>query len=948
MSTDRPSDPGHDPAHTLPFQPATGETLASSADDVPAAPDIPGFSIEGVLGRGGVGVVYRALDQRLGRTVALKMLLAGGWATPEDRRRFRTEAEALAHVKHPGIVQVHASGEHEGRPWLCLEFCPGGSLAPRLRAPMQPREAALLVEKLARAVHHAHQAGIVHRDLKPGNVLFGEDGQPRVGDFGLARRLEDTLHTGTGSILGTPAYMAPEQARGDVRSISPATDVWALGIILYECLAGRPPFRSADAFDTVLQVIRGEPVPPSRLQARLPADIETIVLKCLEKEPTRRYASAADLADDLAAFAEGRPIKARPVGWTERAAKWARRHPAIAALVAACATLFLVGFALVTWGFLAARAARDDAREAAKRATEQLDRAEEALYRNAIALAERELSAHGFPRARQVLAGLDRERRGWEHGYLSWLAAGGLRTWRLHDGRVMALALHKGTAATGGMDGSIRLFDTAGESAPRTRAEKLPPVLGLAFSADGKRLAAACQDGKLRVYEPEGSKPPLVIAAHDKAAGDAAFQPGGALLASCGEDGTIAFWDAATGKARGRLAAHDNTVSRLVFDPKGERLASACYDGTAIVWDVKTRKPLMRHRHRAALLGIDFSPDGLSLAISDTRGVLKVLDAKTGKVERSIAAHRNLAGSVRFSPDGTELVSAGHDRSIRVWDVETGRERLQLEGHDVAVQAVLHDGSARLLSVGGDGTAKRWDARHPPTSLVVHEGANEVRDAAYIGAACASLAGDGEVRLIDPASGKLLDTRSLASVLVLGPLGRMAASAEGDIAVSSHNERSVWYWPRGEEKPRRLARHKCSITALAWSGGLLASLSADGEAQVWDLAAGKQAAAWRCHEDEPTACVFHGEALLTAGKEGKVIRWRARTGEKLAEREIRADALAASAGGDRLAACGPGGVHLLSPSLEGETALLPGAARAAAWSPEGKRLVVAGADGVLR
>jgi serine/threonine-protein kinase len=329
--------PGSDPAPTVP--------LASGL------PRIPGYELEQVLGHGGVGVVYRARHLRLKRTVALKMLLAGPFARSEERDRFRREAEAVAALRHPNVVQLYDSGESDGRPFFTMEYVEGGTLSRKLaETPLAARDAAALVATLAGAVSAAHAGGIVHRDLKPSNVLLTADGTPKVSDFGLARRIEGEAGlTRTGAAVGTPSYMAPEQARGEARAVGPATDVYALGAILYECLTGRPPFRAETATATLQQVLGDEPVPPGRLNPRAPRDLETICLKCLEKEPRRRYPSAAALADDLRRFGHGEPIAARPAGWLERAAKWVRRRPAAAALLAAGVLMFVSVTAAAMW-----------------------------------------------------------------------------------------------------------------------------------------------------------------------------------------------------------------------------------------------------------------------------------------------------------------------------------------------------------------------------------------------------------------------------------------------------------------------------------------------------------------------------------------------------------------------------------------------------------------------
>jgi serine/threonine-protein kinase len=328
-------------------------------------PRIPGYDVEAVLGRGGMGVVYKARHLRLNRTVALKMLLAGAYAGPQELARFLREAEAEAGLRHPHIVQVHDVGEHDGRPYFTMELVEGGSLAQKLRGTPQPaRPAAELLASLAEAVHVAHQGGIVHRDLKPANILLTADGTPKITDFGLARRLQGEAGlTQSGVQMGTPSYMAPEQAQGQSRVIGPAVDVYALGAILYELLTGRPPYHGETPSETVLQVISQDPVPPSRLNAKVPRDLETICLKCLHKDPQRRYVTAAALADDLQRFVRGEPIAARPAGLFERLGKWVRRRPGRAALLAASLLLAaaLVG---VSWWLVALRAHEREAVEA--------------------------------------------------------------------------------------------------------------------------------------------------------------------------------------------------------------------------------------------------------------------------------------------------------------------------------------------------------------------------------------------------------------------------------------------------------------------------------------------------------------------------------------------------------------------------------------------------------
>jgi serine/threonine-protein kinase len=354
----------------FPPVPEPGATTPAVLPQGAALPDVPGYEVEAVLGCGGMGVVYRARHLRLQRTVALKMLLAGPHAQPAELERFLREAEAVAALHHPNIVQIYDVGDVDGRPYFTMELIEGGSLAQQTQgAPQAAGQAAALVATLADAVHAAHQSGIVHRDLKPGNILLTSDGTPKVTDFGLARRLEGGGGlTISGTPVGTPSYMAPEQARGDKHAIGPATDVYALGAILYELLTGRPPFRAESATATLQQLVADEPVTPARLNPQVPRDLTTICLKCLSKEPQRRYASAAALSEDLRRFLRGEPITARRAGRLERLARWARRSPAAAALLAvtllvATTVLGAAGWLIGRW-LVTAQAVGADMREA--------------------------------------------------------------------------------------------------------------------------------------------------------------------------------------------------------------------------------------------------------------------------------------------------------------------------------------------------------------------------------------------------------------------------------------------------------------------------------------------------------------------------------------------------------------------------------------------------------
>ncbi len=417
-----------DGSSSLTFQhepPALAETIPDGGEVNPSSRSgqVAGYEILGVLGRGAMGVVYKARQRGLKRIVALKMISAGTHHGPTDLARFQSEAVAVADLQHPNIVQIYEVGEDRGHPYFSLEYVEGDSLAKKISGtPRPPRDAAQLVRALAAGMEYAHERGIIHRDLKPANVLLTLRGDPKVADFGLVKRLEDDAgQTQSGSILGTPSYMAPEQAEGKIKEIGPRSDIYGLGGILYELLTGRPPFRAASILDTLEQVRTQEPIPPSEFEPKLPRDLETICLKCLQKDPAKRYARAAALGEDLRRFLAGEPILARPVSRTEWLWRWCRRNKRVAFLGGVVAILIVAWAATSTLLYRLARAnerdalanaatasqnallAKHNAQEAQSKAQEALNNAETAR-RNAERAKENEARARNQERAAKGIA----------------------------------------------------------------------------------------------------------------------------------------------------------------------------------------------------------------------------------------------------------------------------------------------------------------------------------------------------------------------------------------------------------------------------------------------------------------------------------------------------------------------------------------------------------------
>jgi WD40 repeat protein len=640
-----------------------------------------------------MGVVYQARQAGVNRLVALKMILAGEHAGAQERARFRAEAEAVGRLQHPHIVPVYEVGEVRGQPYLVMEYVDGGSLGHRLAGmPLPPREAAQLVEALARAVHYAHQRGIVHRDLTPANVLLSfnrdppggalREAVPKVSDFGLAKFLAGGgAQTQTGALLGTPSYVAPEQAAGRTREVGPAADVYSLGAILYECLTGRPPFRAETRLETLLQVQTAEPGAPRRLNPRIPRDLETICLKCLRKEPARRYASARALADDLRRYLDGEPIQARAVGQAERLGRWCRRNPKLAGMTALAAVLLLSVAASTSLLSLRLDAALRGSREELFKSYQAQARAERFRGR----LGQRFASLEAVQKA-QALArelGLAPERlHGLRNEAIAALCLPDVQVAQEWDGWPPGSAAldfdaalrHYARSEVGGAV-SVRRVSDDEEIArlPGPDSESWPLL-----SPDGRFLAVGVSDHRrpipATVWRLGGGPPVPVLDGAAKVGWARDFSPDGRSFALGFEDGTALVYELSGGKPLRELKpTRPGAVEMLKFHPTDPVLALT-RGGTAEVRDLRTGAVLAELTHPAVTDAIAWHPDGRTLAVGCNNSPIHLWDVHTSRCLRVLEGHTHLGIRLEFNHGGDLLASNDWHGVLRLWDPSTGRQ----------------------------------------------------------------------------------------------------------------------------------------------------------------------------------------------------------------------------------------------------------------------------------
>jgi WD40 repeat protein/serine/threonine protein kinase len=847
------------------------------------------------------------------------------------------------------------------------------------RSPAFFRTVASLGIQAAEALEHAHQLGVIHRDIKPANLLVDATGKLWVTDFGLARLVSDAGLTMTGDLLGTIRYMSPEQALAKRVAVDARTDVYSLGVTLYELLTLEPAYNGKNREEVLRQIAFEEPRPPRRLNKAVPGELETIILKAMAKNPDERYATALELADDLRRFLEDKPIKARRPTLRQRAAKWARRHKV--AVRAGVIVLVSAVFALVVSTALVWRA-NEGLNAANRELHETLERERQNGYFQRIALAEREWSANNLGRMEQLLDDCPQDLRGWEWNYLKRLPHTSLPPLNHQNAALSATFSPDGKwIASSSQDGFVKIWDAQTGQEIRPFKAHDDHANSVAFSPDGRRLATCSWDGSAKVWDTKTGQ--LIHTLRKRpgpAGGMVAFSPDGQRLACTGGQrgkfGEVTIWDPATGQELLTLGGqNDPPVQQAAFSPDGQQLAYGSNDGTVKVWDVDWNALIGREKftfrgHHLKALRVAFSPDGRRLAsaagdwTTKANGEVKVWDVQTGEKVLCLRGHIASVESVAFSPDGRRLASAGWDQTVKLWDVATGQEVLTLRGHRNRVRSVAFspDGG-RLVTASDDRTVRIWDGRPPGEERV--DGVRTLRGH-NAGVRCvaihpsgqylASADDEGIVKIWDVPSGRVLHTLPGQTGIVV----RVQFNNRGDrVATHGDGRLRVWDTTTWQEQLSIAGGAQMSFSSddryIASGGGVTGSNFA---LKVWDAATGQELRCFHDHNWPILYTAWHpdGTCVASAGYDGSVRLWDLTTGAENQSSPLRhaggATSVAFSRDGRRLASVGyDRAVRIWNTATWRELRAIndpTGGVQSVAWSPDGRRLAWGGTDATIK
>jgi WD40 repeat protein len=890
------------------------------------------YLLEQEIAHGGMGVVYRARQLSLRRTVAVKLLLLGRYSSADSIERFRREAESAAALRHPNIVAIYEIGEHDGQQFFSMDYVDGSSLAQMLRlGPFEPRRSAEVARDIAQAIHYAHGQGVLHRDLKPSNVLLDPFGQVRITDFGLAKRLDGSSDlTTTGQVVGTPNYLSPEHAAGKHAELGPASDVYSIGALLYELLTGRPPFLSNSLQETLVRIQNNQPVSPHALNPALHRDLETICLKCLRKEPARRYPTALALAEDLQRWLQHQPIEARPVALAERAWLWARRKPYQALTIAAALATVAAVFITLVVANLRVSTAHHETQVKAAESLHRLAQLNVETGNHLVSDGDWGSALLWFVEALRLEQGDPRLEEIHRRRIGSVMRMGPqISQLFVQEGLLNSAVLNAdGTRlVTTSLDGNIRLWDVA-TGQPLLHPMPHPGgVAGAWFTRDGRHILSLASDKSLRVWdaetgEPVGtsrqlttSKPKFTDLSDDGRwfaaptekgaeifeagtmtprepplpslgrADSVRFSPGGHLLAVAESTGIVRVWDMTSDPPTYRVIQLPKRGYFLSFDPAGEKLA-ILFDGVNLqLWDVETGltqgEPMV---HPENVYSVEFRPDGRWLATACWDGLVRLWDVQSCKLARAPLPQGTGARTAEFTQDGSRLITVTWGSVIRVWDPDSGQTVcpiIRQVGFE-ATASPTPDGAKMLVS-SHDPAVRLWDLPAIRPARLTLRQSQLVGQAHFSpdGKSVLTSSDDGTAKLWDSATGTLLRSMPHQGQLrqsCFSPDGRTIATG------SSDGSTRIWDaetgWKRGQTSGQT-----GRVRSLSFSpdSSRFATAAEDGTARVWSATNGQPLTPTLSHRGAVGVMFFgsDGARVLTASTDGTAQLWDATTGSPL-------------------------------------------------------------------
>ncbi len=782
----------------------------TNAGEMPELRRLGDYELLEEIARGGMGVVYRARQLSLNRMVAVKVMLSGPFSGRDFVRRFQTEAEAAASLRHPNIVTIFEVGERDGAHFLAMEFVEGQSFSQLVRdQPLPAHRAAGYLRAIALAVQHAHERGVLHRDLKPSNILLDVFDQPRITDFGLAKFLNrDAEPTLPGSVLGSPNFIPPEQAAGKFSEIGAPSDVYSLGAILYQLLTGRPPFQGETVTQILQQVQNADPVPPRKLNPSVPPDLQTIGLKCLQKEPSRRYATARELADDLELFLAGKPIRARPVSFVESVWLWCKRRPALAGLIVALHLALAVGLAGILYEWHRANLHARGEREQRLAAERNAETTRLNLYAADVALAAQLMQEGDFGRARRTLARLvprpgETDLRGFEWRYLWHLCQGAqIATLGQHEWIVTCAAFSPDgkTIASGGMGGEVKIWDAEKLTCRQTLNVSTGAVWSVAFTPGGGELMIASTSGGVELRDTVSWQVRTNFPGRL-----ASLSRDGTLLAASESSpfyweatGPLTLWNPATGE---RLRAFAEPGRALALSPDGTMLAAAAETNGVRLYETGSGRLLCFLPTKKSVWSLHFSPDGGELISAGWWGEVSIWKTAEAAAPRTFSEGPFDVWDADFSPDGKMIVTTSSDQAIRFRDRATLEQKSILRGHESEVWCAAFSPDGKKMVTGGkDQNVLLWNTAPAAAQ-------NEIAQENF---SPALFSPDGaQLVTVNPAPGggralwRLADRALAADHLAQGRVV-IGFSRDGKYVVAfAADQRALEFWPPSAEAPAR-------------------------------------------------------------------------------------------------------------------------------------------------